>query len=177
VGGTSAGVTSVPGKVDLNFFAPPAGQIMDLTLPLTISNTWQSFIFTNLQVNSFPAGAQALFNQYYASVNQSEVQVSASGNPDVGALFDYNPNTTIDLDNITVVELVPGLPPITITQAHDQTSVLWSDPASGGTAKLQSATAVAGPYLDVTGAASAAASPYIVPSGSQQQFYRTVWVP
>jgi len=54
---------------------------------------------------------------------------------------------------------------------------MWADPTTGGLAKLQSATSVAGPYLDVPGAGSAMASPYTVPPGSQQKFYRTVWVP
>jgi hypothetical protein len=174
VGGTGPGVTSVPGKVDLNFFAPTPGQIMDLTVPLTLSNTWQSFVLTNLQINSYPPGAQGLFNEYYASVNQSEVQVTVTGNPDVGTLFGYDADNTLDIDNIIVVQLVPGLAPLTIVK-NGGTKIVWSDPATGGTAKLQSATNVAGPYVDVAGASSGAASPYTVPSGSLQ-FFRTVWV-
>ena len=107
-----------------------------------------------------------------------ELQISVLGNPDVGSLFNYATNATVDIDNIKVVELVPGLASITINRASSQTQIVWADPTSGGTAQLQSATNVAGPYLNVVGASSAAtASPYIVPTGSQQQFFRTVWVP
>jgi hypothetical protein len=68
-------------------------------------------------------------------------------------------------------------PGFTIIQNNSQTMVMWTDPATGGTAQLQSATNVMGPYLDVAGASSATASPYVVPAGSNQQFFRTVWLP
>ena len=131
-----------------------------------------------MQVATWLTGAQQLFNQNVTNVNHMELQISVLGSPDVGTLFNYATNATVDIDNIKVVELVPGLAPITINQASSQTQIVWADPTSGGAAQLQSATNVAGPYLDVVGASSAAtASPYIVPSGSQQQFFRTVWVP
>jgi hypothetical protein len=176
VGGTSAGVTSVPGNVDLSFFTP-AQEVFDLTSPLALSTNWQAYVFTNMQVAPWLTGAQQLFDQYVTNVNQMEVQVSIQGSPDVGALFGYATDATVDIDNVKVVQLVPGLAPLTIVQTQGQTSVWWADPTTGGTAKLQGATSVAGPYLDVTGASSATASPYTVPPGSQQQFFRAVWVP
>ncbi|HXB58532.1 MAG TPA: hypothetical protein VNU95_03160, partial [Candidatus Acidoferrales bacterium] len=54
--------------------------------------------------------------------------------------------------------------------------VVWADPVTGGTAQLQRATNVTGPYLNVVGATSATASPYAVPSGTNQ-FFRNMWVP
>jgi hypothetical protein len=179
VGGTAAGVTSVPGSVDLSFFTP-AQEVYDLNASLSVSTNWQSYVFdggTNLQVATWLTGAQQLFNQYVTSVNQMELQISILGSPDIGALFDYATNATVDMDNIKVVQLVPGLAPLTLLRTKGQTSVLWADPTTGGTAKLQGATSVNGPYLDVAGASSATASPYTVPAGSQQQFFRTVWVP
>jgi hypothetical protein len=178
VGGTSAGVTSVPGNLDLNFFTPLGQQVMDMTESVTLSNTWQSFVLSNLHVATWNPAFQTLFNQNYnTNVNTSELQLSIVGSPNVGTLFGYDANNTVDIDNIKVVQLVPGLAPVTIIQNGGQTQITWSDPTTGGTAKLQSTTNIAGPYLDVAGASSAASSPYTVPSGGKQQFYRTVWVP
>ena len=122
-------------------------------------------------------GSQALFNQYVSQVDQLQVQVVPQGSPNAATLFGYDGNNTVDIDNIKVVELVPGLPPIFVTRTAGQTEIVWTDPTTGGTAQLQSSTNVAGPYLNVSGAASAAASPYVVPSGARQQFFRTVWIP
>jgi hypothetical protein len=181
VGGTSAGITNVPGQVDLSFFIPNGTEVYDLTAPFEFSTNWQSYEFdgtTNLQVATWLTGAQEMFDQEVTNVNEMELQLSAEGSPDIGALFGYTTNATMDIDNIKVVELVPGLAPLTIIQANGQTTVTWTDPATGGTAQLQSATNVAGPYINVTSASSAAeASPYTVPPGSNQQFFRTVWVP
>jgi hypothetical protein len=180
VGGTSTGVTSIPGQVDLSFFIPNGTEVYDLTAPFQFSTSWQSFEFdgeTNLQVATWLAGAQTMFNQDVSQVNKIELQLSAQGSPDIGAPFGYATDATMDIDNIKVVELVPGLAPLTIIRNSSQTMVMWADPATGGTAQLQSATNVMGPYLDIAGASSATASPYIVRSGSNQQFFRTVWVP
>jgi hypothetical protein len=75
------------------------------------------------------------------------------------------------------VELDPGLPPISLISTNTGIEVLWEDPSTGGTSQLQSSTNAGGPYLNVTGAASGAASPYVVPSGTARAFFRTVWVP
>jgi hypothetical protein len=181
-GGTSAGVTSVPATVDLSFFIPNGTEVFDLTSSLALSTNWQSYVFdggTNMQIATWLTGAQALFTQYLSQVNQMELQISISGSPDVGTLFGYDNNNRVDIDNIKVVELVPALAPLTVIQTNSQTKVIWADPdpTVGGWAKLQSATNVAGPYLDVGGAPSAAASPYTATSGEKQQFFRTVWVP
>jgi hypothetical protein len=179
VGGTSAGVTSVPANVDLNFFTAAGQQVFDLTAPLVLSNTWQSYVFdggTNLQIATWLTGAQQLFNQNLANVNKMELQITVPGSPNVATLFGYDNANTVDIDNIKVVQLVPGLAPMTIIRTNRQTQLLWADPAVGGTAQLQTSTNVAGPYSNVGGAASAAASPDTVPSAGQQQFYRTVWV-
>ncbi|HTR40460.1 MAG TPA: hypothetical protein VMH87_02430 [Pseudomonadales bacterium] len=181
VGGTSAGITNVPGQVDLSFFIPNGTEVYDLTAPFAFSTNWQSFVFdgaTNLQVATWLTGAQAMFDQNVTNVNKIELQLSAQGSPDVGALFGHGTNAIMNIDNIKVVELVPGLAPVAIIQTGGQSRVVWTDPSTGGTAQLQSATNVAGPYINVTGASSATeASPYVVPSGSNRQFFRTVWVP
>jgi hypothetical protein len=182
VGGTVAGVSNVPAQIDLNFFTPSGEQVYDLTATFTVWTNWQSFVFdgtTNLQVATWLANAQELFNQNVTNIDHMEVQLTIEGNPNVGTVFGYDNNNTVDIDNIKVVELVPGLAPLTVIQANGRTKVLWAnpDPTVGGTAALQSATNVTGPYLGVAGASSATASPYTVPAGSKQQFFRTVWVP
>jgi hypothetical protein len=184
VGGTSAGVASVPASVDINFFTSTNGQlqqIYDLNGTMTLSNTWQSFVFdgsSNLTVATWLTGAQALFNLYHTNIVKMEVQITVAGNPNVATEFGYDANNTVDIDNVRVVQLVPGLAPLTVVQTSGQTKVMWADPTAAGTAQLQSATNVAGPYLDVAGASSAAAaSPYTVPPGSTRQFFRTVWLP
>jgi len=122
VGGTSAGVTNVPGVVDLQFFVPagtltPANEepsaVFDLNSSLVLSTNWQSYVFdgTTMQIGTYISGAQALFDQHVSQVNQLEVQVAVQGSPDVGTLFGYDNNHTVDIDNIEVVELVPGLAP------------------------------------------------------------------
>ena len=105
-----------------------------------------------------------------------QVQVTAQGNPNVATIFGYDSNNTIDIDNIKVVELVPGLPPVSVTNTAGQIKVYWTDPTTGGTAQLQSATNAAGPYINVPGEGSGANSPYTVPAGPAQQFFRTIWV-
>jgi hypothetical protein len=187
VGGVSAGVTNVPGVMDLLFLVPPgtltpsnaaASVVFDLNPSVTFTTNWQSYVFNNMPLGVNNGGSQALFNQYFSQVNQLQVQVVPQGNPNVATQFGYDNNNTVDIDNIKVVELVPGLAPLTVVKANNQVKVTWTDPPTGGTAQLQSATNVAGPYVDVSGASSAAtASPYTVPSGSTQQFFRTVWVP
>jgi hypothetical protein len=166
VGGTSAGVTNVPGVVDLQFFVPagtltPANGgpavVFDLKSSLVLSTNWQSYVFdgTAMQVGTYISGAQALFNQHVSQVNQLEVQVTVQGSPDVGTLFGYDKNSTVDIDDIKVVELVPGLAPRKVSQ----TKVMQADPMAGRTAHLQSATNVAEPYLGVAAGPSAKASP------------------
>ena len=180
VGGTVAGVINVPAQIDLNFIAPAGVQVYDLTATLTVSTNWQSFVFdgtTNLQVATWLANSQQLFNQNVTNIDHMEVQLTVEGSPNVGTVFGYDANNTVDIDNVKVVQLVPGLAPLTIVQNNGQTQIIWADPTTGGTAKLQSATNVAGPYLDVAGTSSTASSPYTVPPGSQQQFYRVVLVP
>ena len=187
VGGVSAGITNVPGAMDLLFEVPPGtlspsnsteAVVFDLNPTMTFTTNWQSYVFDNMPVGVNNGGSQALFNQYFSRVNQMQIQVVPQGNPNIATEFGYDTNNSVDIDNIKVVELVPGLAPLTVVKNNNQVQVIWTDPSTGGFAKLQSATNIAGPYVDVSGASSAAAaSPYTIPPGSQQQFFRTVWVP
>jgi hypothetical protein len=75
------------------------------------------------------------------------------------------------------MQLVVGLAPISITKTNNQVKIYWADPTTGGFAALQSSTNVSGPYANVAGAVSGAASPYVVTNGPARQFYRTIWIP
>jgi hypothetical protein len=180
VSGLAPGTNSVPGTIDVDFFIPTSyNPVVDMQGFITLATNWQSYVITNLTVNPYyPVGGQANFNSDYTNISSMELQLGVDGTPDVGLWFDYSTNATVAIDNVTFVELVSELPKLTIALTNG-VQVFWSDPPAGtGTAQLQSATNVVGPYVDVAGASSAAtASPYIVPAGSLQLFFRTVWVP
>ncbi|HEY3916112.1 MAG TPA: hypothetical protein VGN61_16625 [Verrucomicrobiae bacterium] len=188
-GGLASGAaTNISTVMDLLFYVPAGTEspvnaspavVLDLAPALTLTTNWQSFVFDGsacpVGVNN--GGSQALFNQYVSRVSQLQVQVATQGSPDIGAQFGYGTDTTIDIDSIKVVQLLSAAPPLTIVQSNNQLQVVWTDPATGGISQLQSSTNLAGPYLNVPGAASGADSPYTIPAGSKQQFFRTVWIP
>jgi hypothetical protein len=185
-GGILSGAsTNIPAVLDLLFAVPPGTEspsnvssaiVLDLNPSLTLTTNWQSFVFDNMAIGVNNGGSQALFNQYVSKVNQMQVQVVAQGSPNVATIFGYDADNTVDIDDIKVVQLVPGLPPVSVTRSAGQVKIYWTDPTTGGFAQLQSSTNVAGPYLNVPGATSGATSPYTVPSGATQQFFKTIWV-
>jgi hypothetical protein len=186
-GGILSGAsTNIPAVMDLLFTVPAGAEspsntspavVLDLNPSLTLTTNWQSFVFDNMAIGVNNGGSQALFNQYVSKVNQMQVQVVAQGSPNVATIFGYDSNNTVDIDNIKVVQLVQGLPPVSVTSTAGQVKIYWTDPTTGGFAQLQSSTNVSGPYLNVPGETSDAASPYTVPAGSTQQFFKTVWIP
>ena len=74
-------------------------------------------------VNQNPPGSQAQFNQYISQVNEIAVQIVPQGSPNIGTLFGYDSDNTIDIDNIKVVQLVPGLAPISVVKTNNQVKV------------------------------------------------------
>jgi hypothetical protein len=188
VGGVSAGVTNVPGVMDLIFRVPPGTLtpsnavetiVFDLNPTMTFTTNWQTYVFDNMPigVNQSPPGSQAQFNQYVTNVDSIQVQVVPQGSPNAATQFGYDADNTIDIDNIKVVQLIPGLAPISVTKTNSQVKIYWTDPPTGGYAALQSSTNVSGPYVNVVGAVSGAASPYVAPAGPAHQFFRTIFVP
>ena len=144
VGGVSAGVTNVPGVMDLLFEVPPGtlspsnsaeAVVFDLSPTMTFTTNWQSYVFDNMPLGVNNGGSQALFNQYFAQVNQLQVQIVPQGNPNIATLFGYDGNNTVDIDNIKVVQLVPGLAPLTVVKTSNQVQVIWTDPPTGGLAQ------------------------------------------
>ena len=189
-GGFIDGNTPVPGNASIQFLVPPGtltpsnaaeAIVLELAPNITLSSNFTSFVFdgANCPIGIFNGGSQALFNQYISQVNLVQVQAQYNGGPDIGTVFGYDADNTMTVDDIKVVELVQGIAPLSITNSSGSLKVSWSDPLNGnGVAKLQSSTNVAGPYVDVGGAGSAAVgSPYTVPIGSSQKFFRAQWVP
>lgn len=187
-GGFLPGITNGPGAVSVQFLAPdgttgaPDGNpdvVLELEPSVTLTSNFQAFVFDGGAMPSVPynGGSLALFDQYISKVYAVNVLVQAIG--DTGAtptVWGYDADNTVTIDNIRLVEVVPGLPPVSVLKTNGQTQVYWTDPGTGGTAQLQSSTNVAGPYLNVSGAASGTASPYTVPPGQKAQFFRTIWV-
>jgi hypothetical protein len=80
--------------------------------------------------------------QSVSKVSQSELRAKVQGNPDVGAFSGCDHNSTVDVDNLKVLELVPGFIPRTLIQANGQAKVMRVEPGLTAEcmAKLQSAT-------------------------------------
>jgi hypothetical protein len=188
-GGFLPGITNGPGAVSVQFLAPdgtlsaPDGQpdvIFELEPNITLTTNFQSFVFDGASMPSVPynGGSQAQFNQYFSQIYAVNIQVQAIGDTSSSpTVWGYDSDNSVTVDNLKLVQLAPGLPPVSVTNTNSQVRVYWADPATGGTAQLQSSTSVAGLYLNISSAASGAASPYVVPAGSANQFFRTVWVP
>jgi hypothetical protein len=187
VGGLLDGVEQAPGNASIQFLVPPGtltpsnaneALILELAPNITLSSNYTSFVFDGAAspIGIYNGGSQAMFNQYISQVNLVQVQAQFNGGPDIGTIFGYDADNTMTADNIKVVELAQGIAPLSIVNSNGLIKVYWSDPInSDGTAKLQSATNVAGPYIDVPGATSAAtASPYTVPPGPK--YFRAKWV-
>jgi hypothetical protein len=153
--------------------------VLELAPNISLSSNYTSFVFDGsaCPIGIYSGGSQALFNQYVSQVSFIQVQAQFNGAPEIGTAFGYDANNTATVDNIKVVEIIPATPPLSVLVSNHQPKVYWADPVTGGTAQLQSATNAAGPYLNVSGAASGAASTYLVPAGSAAKFFRTVWVP
>jgi len=188
VGGLLDGMTQAPGNVGVQFLVPPGtltpsnannAVVLELAPNFTLSSNFTAFVFdgSTMPVGLYNGGSQAMFNQYASQVTLIQVQAQFNGGPDIGTVFGYDAGNTMTVDNVKVVELVQGIAPLSIVHTNGQIKVYWSDPVNNdGTAKLQSSSNVTGPYSDVPGATSAAASPYVVPPGSASAFFRAQWV-
>ncbi len=188
-GGLLDGVTSAPGNASIQFLVPPgtltpsnstSQLVLELAPNVTLTTNYTSFVFDGsaAPIGIYNGGSQAMFNQYISKVNLIQVQAQYNGSPDIGTLFGYDADNTMSVDNVKVVEIVQGVAPPSIVASNGVIKVYFTDPInSDGTTKLQSAANVTGPYTDVPGETSGAKSPYTVPAGSSQLFFRTQWVP
>jgi hypothetical protein len=187
VGGLTNGVTNCAAVVDLLFLAPTNGisesVVLDLAPAVTLTTNWQTFTFTgsvgSIGVNN--GGSLAQFDRYISEVNAMQLQVTAeapAGGNIATTFGDNNTNATLGIDDIQVSQISTGITPVSLIKTNNQVEVFWGpDPATGGYEELESSTNVAGPYVVVPGKTSGTDSPYTVPAGSKQQFFRAVWVP
>jgi hypothetical protein len=92
-----------------------------------------------------------------------------------GASGDYGTDSdnTVALDNVRLVRLVVGLPTLTITRSGTSAILSWGVPSTGS-AKLQSAPSLNGPWTDVT---PTPPNPYTKSMSDAPRFFRTQWVP
>jgi len=188
-GGLLPGATEAPGNASIQFLVPPgtltpsnatATLVLELAPNVTLTTNYTSFVFDGsaAPIGIYNGGSQAMFNQYISQVSLIQVQAQYNGGPDIGTLFGYDADNTMTVDNVKVVEIAQGIAPLNVVSSNGVTKVYFSDPINNdGTAKLQSATNVAGPYHDVAGAGAGANSPYTVPAGGPQLFFRAKWVP
>ncbi len=83
VGGVSAGVTNVPGVMDLLFSVPPGTLtpsnstetvVFDLNPTTTFTTNWQSYVFNDMPIGVNNGGSQVEFDKYISQVNQISLQ-------------------------------------------------------------------------------------------------------
>jgi hypothetical protein len=103
-----------------------------------------------------------MFTQYRTNIFRVQYEFTADG---FYTDFVNGPGDAIVADNTRLV--LRQSPPLIITLNGSQPVLHWDDP----NVQLLSATNVSGPYVLVPGATS----PYPVPPGSTQQFFRSVF--
>jgi hypothetical protein len=84
----------------------------------------------------------------------------------------FDADNTLIVDNIKLERIYVATPPLTVTRSGNNVVVTWATPATG-TAQLQSATNITGPWTDVTGAVSG----YSTSIAGEAKYFRTQWVP
>jgi hypothetical protein len=160
VEGLDPAKSGTPGQMQLAI-RTNGNAVITINFDVTLKTNWQTFSGT-LKKGSVGGGSLAALSQNLAAIDsiQPNFQVSA-----VPGDFGADADNKIVIDNVRLVRLEVGLPPLTISRNGNSTVITWS-----GAAKLQSATSITGPWSDVTGATS----PYTVPPSSGDiRFYRT----
>jgi hypothetical protein len=139
-------------------------QVLTLNFDVNLKTNWQTFSST-LNKGLVGNGSIAAFVQNLTNIDSIQPNLEVTG-----ILTDYGFDTdnTVVVDNVRFVRLQVGLPSLTITQSNNNIVVTWS-----GSAKLQGASNVTGPYTDLTGVTNF----YSVPITNTMRFFRTQWVP
>jgi hypothetical protein len=139
---------------------------LDFDIPAGSNWVTSSYILNSGVVG---IGSKAAFATNHAVTQvriQSQIENAASE-----ADWEFDANNTLIVDNIRLERIYVGTPPLSIVRSNNNVVVSWAPPSSG-TAKLQSADSITGPWTDVSGATS----PYSSPIGSAPKFFRTQWV-
>lgn len=158
--------------IDLQFFMDsPRGNVR-LDFPVAAETNW---VHSELSFNSaswntdggrLPKASFATnYNTYTALRMQWQIDNAAS------TAWGYDSDNLIAIDNIKVVHQILACAPLSIVTETNNVIVTWDQPANG-TAVLQSADSLSGPFVDVAGATS----PYVTPVAGAPKYFRTHWV-
>jgi hypothetical protein len=155
--------TSTPGQMQLAI-RTNGNAVLTVNFDVTLKSNWQTFSAT-LNKGGNGGGSAAAFAQNLSIIDSIQPNFQVTAVP-----FDYglDGDNTVVVDNVRLVRLQVGLPPLTITHSGPNAVVTWSGPA-----KLQGANNVVGPYTDLTGVTNF----YSVPITNAARFFRTQWVP
>lgn len=154
------------------FMDSPNGNVR-LDFPVNVESNWVHFAFTFNAANWDTGGGRlgkasfsTNYNTYTALRTQWQIENAQSPN------WGYDTDNILVVDNIKLTHDVVGCPPIRAEIVGSNVVLTWGQP-SNGTSKLQSASSLGGPYIDVSGATS----PYSIPAASAPNYFRTKWVP
>jgi len=152
----------------LQFFMDVADNNMRLDFDIPASSNW---VTTSYLLNSGAVGigSKASFatNHLVTEVPiQAQIENAQSEND-----WGFDADNMLALDNIKLERIYVATPPLTATKSGNNIIVTWAQPTIG-TAKLQSANVITGPWSDV----ASATSPYSSPVASGPKYFRTQWV-
>jgi hypothetical protein len=155
--------TSTPGQMQFAF-RTNGTTLLTLNFDVSVKTNWQTFSST-LNKGSNGGGSVAAFAQNLTNINSIQPNFQVTG---VLGDFGFDNDNYVIIDNVSLVRLQLGLPPLTINRSNNTVVVTWSGPA-----KLQGGNNVVGPYTDLTGVTNS----YTVPITNAARFFRTQWVP
>lgn len=135
-----------------------------------IGSNW-THVTIKLNKAAVGEGSAASFATNYSQVSEIPVQVQLN-NVVNQALWGYDTDNKVFLDNIKLDLLAVGLMPLSITAVGNNVVVTWPAPATG-TTQLLSASTVNASYTEVLGATS----PYTSPIAGVPKYFRTQWIP
>ena len=165
--------TNASGRAAVRFYAPDGtigatdgnqDLIFSVTIPVTYTSNFQNFAFVLNTGDYGGASGLAAFTQYRANINRIQFEFTLDN---FYSSFVNGPGDAIVLDNLKFA--YRQSPPITVTWNGTQAVIHWDDP----NVILQGAANVAGPYVNIGGAAS----PYPVPGASPYHYFRTQFTP
>jgi len=162
----SVGVVDIPlsmdsprGNVRLEFSSPGGSNWVHSAVDFSQAN-W------NTGDGRLPKSSFATNYNTYTSI-AIELQLNSAPN---GAMWEFDTNNRVVVDNIKLVHYVAACPPLTIFTATNNVIVTWDAPSTG-TAILLSGDTVAGVTNEV-----GPTSPYVIPIASAPKYFRTRWV-
>lgn len=162
-----------PTSCSLQVFLDAPNGNYRIDFPIPAGTNWTSTTY-NLSQGSFNTESgrlpKASFStNYNVTALRMQVQIeNASSEADWG----FDADNVLAVDNIKLTHNYVGCPPLTIEVVGANEVVTWAQPNTGS-AKLQSAPALSGPWTDVAGATS----PHTTALESGPKYYRTQWVP